>query len=151
MNLKIDKAFLLSAFLIIPSVPAQIPFVTARTPRSPGPPMAFLQTNPPPALAAPAPAPLRVFPSPVRAQPSLDKAELDRRVVAFQKQRAADGFSSAQFELGLRYLEGRGVEKDLAIARMWLSLAAKAGEINAQRKLSELQAAPPTGKQSAGP
>lgn len=120
------------------SVLAQIPYVTVRTPRSPGPPMALVRSNPPPVAASQAANVVRIIPPRVQNNPSLGKDELDRRVVAFQKQRAQEGSPSAQYELGLRYLKGQGVEKDLPTARKWLTLAADAGNAEAQKKLLEI-------------
>jgi hypothetical protein len=123
-------------------VQAQIRYVTVPTIKLPYPPMQMFQitpgtvaTNAP--VPAPAPAATQVqVAAPVRL--SADKAELDRRVVVFQKQRAEEGFPSAQYELGVRYLKGDGVEKDAMAARKWLSRAAKQGDAQAQRKLDEL-------------
>jgi TPR repeat protein len=44
-----------------------------------------------------------------------------------------------QWDLGKRYLTGDGVEPDLETARKWISLAAKQGHKEAQRKLSQLE------------
>ncbi len=82
------------------------------------------------------------MPAPVK--PSLDKAELDRRVVTFQTQRAREGSASAQYELGVRYLTGNGVVKDKATARQWLTAAEHAGNAQARKKLEELDAPPPS-------
>ena len=86
------------------------------------------QPSPPPADApapattatvpAPAPVPVPVRPQPVvRVQPPVDpekakaaKEEALRKTVEFQKKRAEEGSESAQYELGVRYLKGDGVE-----------------------------------------
>jgi hypothetical protein len=70
------------------------------------------------------------------------KAELVRRTVEFQKSRAAEGSESAQYELGLRYLKGDGVEKDEATGRKWLTQSAQNGYLPATRKLEELDNPP---------
>ena len=70
----------------------------------------------------------------------MDKAELDRRVVAFQKKRALEGSPSAQYELGMRYLKGDGVVKDMVTARKWLADAVRGGSTEASKKLTELDA-----------
>ena len=60
------------------------------------------------------------------------------KVVEFQKQRAAAGSASAQFDLGCRYFEGIGVPKDLELARQWLTKSAEQGNAQAKAKLTEL-------------
>jgi len=60
------------------------------------------------------------------------------KVVEFQKQRAAAGSASAQFDLGCRYSDGIGVPKDLELARQWLTKSAEQGNAQAKAKLTEL-------------
>jgi Sel1 repeat len=119
---------------------AQILYMTVPTLKSSVPAMAVLQLYP----GSPRPPQLTTAPRsvalPVRAAPSLDKAELERRVVAFQKQRSEEGFPSAQYELGLRYFTGDGVPIDEPTARKWLRLAADGGSTQAQQKLEKLRA-----------
>jgi TPR repeat protein len=106
------------------------------------PQMALVPTNAPTgAVAQSAPLPrVLLQPAPL-AKPSLDKAELDRRVVTFQQQRAREGSVSAQYELGRRYLKGDGVAQDRAAARKWLTEAANGGSTEARKQLRELDAA----------
>jgi TPR repeat protein len=66
------------------------------------------------------------------------REEAVRRTVAFQMKRAEEGSESAQYELGLRYLKGDGVERDEAKGRHWLGLSAKNGYGPATRKLEDL-------------
>jgi len=66
--------------------------------------------------------------------------ETERKVLEFQKQQAEKGSGYAQYEMGLRYLEGRGVEQDTAKGREWLEKAAQNGNSDAQRKLKALEA-----------
>jgi hypothetical protein len=117
-------------------VNAQISHVTVRTPKSPGPPMVLVQSNSPPATSAPQ------LQRPVRSYriitPTVDKGEQEKRVVAFQQQRASEGFSSAQHELGRRLLEGNGIAQDVEQGKKWLTLAAECGHSQARRKLEEL-------------
>ncbi len=130
----------------------QILYVTKQAPHTPVPltPMfpfsvgqaAPVQAVPAPSVPAPAPASVAVIPP---SPPSLDKAELEQHVIAFQKKRAEEGSSSAQYELGMRYWIGNGVTKNAALGRKWLKLAADAGETQAKDKLRELDRA----KQSA--
>jgi TPR repeat protein len=70
------------------------------------------------------------------------KAEAVRKTVEFQKMRAEEGSESAQYELGLRYLKGDGVEKDEALGRKWLKESAKNGYAAATRKLDDLDKTP---------
>jgi localization factor PodJL len=51
---------------------------------------------------------------------------------------AAHGLRDSQYNLGLLYERGVGVEKDAAKAYRWFSLAARAGDTNAQSKQTRL-------------
>ena len=58
-------------------------------------------------------------------------------------QKAAEsGYAFNQFDLGLRYANGFGVEKDLAKAAEWLRKAAEQGVEGAQKALDEISADP---------
>ena len=115
-------------------------------------------TSAPAAPPAPPTAPTVQTPAYVRVvQPPPDpekvkaaKAEALRKTVEFQKKRAEEGSESAQYELGLRYLKGDGVEKDEAIGRRWLTQSAKNGYSPATRKLEELNN-PPKPKETKEP
>lgn len=122
---------------------------------------------------APPPAPVRNTPqaiTPVQppAQPvdpvkaKAEKDELTKRTVEFQKKRAEAGSPSAQYDLGVRYITGDGVEKNLATARKWITAASTNGHFYASKKLVELtkieeaektakKAAPASGASSASP
>ncbi len=67
--------------------------------------------------------------------------ETERKVLEFQKQQAEKGSGYAQYEMGLRYLEGRGVEQDAIKGREWLEKAAQNGSSEAKRKLQALDGA----------
>jgi TPR repeat protein len=108
--------------------------------------------NPPPAGGAPAskpaPAPRTVAPTtnntavpapPRPADAEKAKQETLRKTIEFQKKRAAEGSPSAQYELGLRYLTGDGMEQDEATGRKWLEDSAKQDYTPAKRKLEELK------------
>jgi hypothetical protein len=91
---------------------------------------------------------VRVPPAPVDPQKArAAKEELVRRTVEFQKKRADEGSESAQYELGLRYLKGDGVEKDEAAGRKWLTLSAQNGYGAASKKLEELDKPAKTNKE----
>ena len=62
-----------------------------------------------------------------------------RKTIEFQKKRAAEGSPSAQYELGLRYLNGDGVEKDEAVGLKFLEDSAKQDYTLAKKKLEELK------------
>jgi TPR repeat protein len=51
---------------------------------------------------------------------------------------AQRGDSEAQFELGLMFYDGRGVQKDLDRALEWLETASKSGCVGARRTLMYL-------------
>jgi len=72
----------------------------------------------------------------IRDRPALQKAESNR--VAFAWQQATNGQASGEYDLGLRFLEGRGVEKDERQARIWLEKAAGKGHTYAKRALANL-------------
>lgn len=108
--------------------------------------------NPPPAKGAPAsrpvPAPPAVAPAntntavpapPPPADPEKAKLETLKKTIEFQKKRAAEGSPSAQYELGLRYLNGDGVEKDEAAGMKLLEESARQDYTLAKRKLDELK------------
>ncbi len=108
-------------------------------PRTAQPAVAPTATPVRPSAAAPAPgsvaAPVAI-PAPVRqADP-----EREQRIINFQRQNAASGNPSAQYDLGMRYLRGNGVEQDDTQAMEWLKLAAQNGDGRAKKELAALQA-----------
>ena len=58
------------------------------------------------------------------------------------KRQAEAGDASAQFALGLRYFEGKGVAKDPAQALVWWRKAAEQGNSDAQYTLGEIYSDP---------
>jgi localization factor PodJL len=58
--------------------------------------------------------------------------------LAALKELAAQGDASAQFELGVRYAEGRGAVRDLKTAAQWLEKSANQGLAPAQYRLGSL-------------
>ena len=106
-------------------------------------------TRPVPVVAPPVAAGATVAPRPF--VPSLDpdpeavrafKESIREKVVASQKANAERGAPTAQYDLGMRYLTGDGVEQDLRLARAWLEAAAIQGNAQAGRKLAALSADP---------
>lgn len=83
-------------------------------------------------------APAAVTATPVPARPA--DPDREQRIINFQRQNAASGNPSAQYDLGMRYLRGNGVEQDDAQAAEWLKLAAQNGNGRAKKELAALQA-----------
>jgi TPR repeat protein len=97
--------------------------------------------TPPPAAARSAPPTTQVITSTNQVTPQKtdeEKAELLKKTIEFQKRRAAEGSATSQYDLGLRYLNGDGLEKNPEEARKWLELSAKGGNNQAKAKLEEL-------------
>ena len=108
--------------------------------------------NTPPRSGAPAsnpaPAPPAVVPGtnntavpapPPPADAEKAKQETLRKTIEFQKKRAAEGSPSAQYELGLRYLTGDGVEMDEAAGLKLLEESAKQDYTLAKKKLEQIK------------
>ncbi len=70
-----------------------------------------------------------------------EKNEILRKTIESQKTRAEAGSASAQYDLGVRYLDGNGVEKNLELAKKWLELSAKQGNSQAAKKLENFPGA----------
>lgn len=95
--------------------------------------------------------PARTPPAPVAKPPQIiitnntpektaeQKAKILQKTIEFQKKRAEEGAPTAQYDLGMRYLNGDGVEKDSELGQKWLSAAATNGNTQAIRKLEELK------------
>lgn len=62
----------------------------------------------------------------------------DAKVTAAYQRRAEAGDAEAQYEVGLRCLDGKGIEKSVAKAREWLQKAASQSHSKAKAKLAEL-------------
>ena len=99
------------------------------------------QPAPPPAAPAKiAPAPGSTNAAPANVEKSKEQKDaVLKRTIDFQKKRAEEGSASAQYDLGKRYLNGDGVEKDLAEAKKWFEAAAKQEHVGAAQKLEEIQ------------
>lgn len=81
----------------------------------------------------------------VRVEPKIDpvkaaaeKEAVLKNAIEFEKSRANNGAAWAQYKLGLRYLNGEGVEKDETAGRKWLQAAADNGDSQAKSKLQLL-------------
>ena len=104
----------------------------------------------PPPAAAPVilPGTLPAAPPAVTAAPAAvkkDDPERVQRVVNFQRQNAVSGNPLSQYDLGMRYLKGDGVEQDDKQALEWLKLAAQNGNGRAKKELSALEGRLATG------
>jgi TPR repeat protein len=101
--------------------------------------------RPPSPGAAPAAAAAPKAP-PTAAEAEQKQMELsleEKKKLEWQKDRAEKGSDPAQYALGMRYLEGKGVEKDLKKARKWLTESAKQGNADAKKALAEHPELPP--------
>lgn len=65
---------------------------------------------------------------------------LEDRIISFQRQNAISGNRTSQYDLGMRYLKGDGLEQDLKQARHWLELSAKNGYSRAKKQLAHMPA-----------
>jgi TPR repeat protein len=141
-------AFALMALALVLPVSAQY---SARTLTRRIAPQTGIQ--PPPRPGQPAPAPGAPAPATAPAQPpgpyvkpnynsppatDAEKAEAEKKLLNYQKMRAEAGSDNAQYEMGMRYLTGKGVEQDETQAKAWFEKAAKQGNTLATKKLEEI-------------
>ena len=68
---------------------------------------------------------------------AMDAGDMDRAVTAFRES-AENGVAIAQYNLGVLYFSGRGVEQDYQQAYRWTRMAAEQGFVNAQANLGTL-------------
>lgn len=73
-----------------------------------------------------------------RPQSPEAQADAARKTLEFQLKRSKEGSAYAQFDLGLRYLNGDGVVADRGEALRLLGESAKQGNTQAAKKLAEL-------------
>jgi hypothetical protein len=109
---------------------------TLITPNVPNPSAPATRPAPTAPPVAPQTRPTNIYVLPEKTQAQKD--EILRKTIEFQKQRAAAGAPTAQYDLGMRYLNGDGVEKDPALAKKWLTAASTNGSSEAVKKLEEL-------------
>lgn len=86
-----------------------------------------------PAVVPPSDPPI----DPAKAEAA--KAATDKKRLEFQTKKAEAGADYAQYDLGIRYLNGDGVEKNVDTGKKWLEKAAKNGHSGAKKKLQELK------------
>ena len=95
--------------------------------------------RPAPQYVAPAPAAPARPPTPAEAAKiKADKSKNEVKQFDFYKRRAEEGSDHAQYELGLRYLNGKGTDPNEKLGREWLAKASKQGHTQATKKLAEL-------------
>lgn len=119
------------------SSPYQTPPAAAPTAPAPRPPAAYAPSAAgivPPAQPARVPGP-RPTAGPGKELPD----EVVRKTVEFQKKRAENGSTTAQYDLGMRYLKGDGVAFDEEKGVKWLREASKNGSNTAAKKLKEIE------------
>ena len=66
--------------------------------------------------------------------------EVQQSRILSDQQKAEAGNVDAQFEMGARYYEGRGVPRDFQHAAHWFSRAAELGHVEAQSNLGMMYA-----------
>lgn len=135
------SALLLGLFISALSLQAQV----GTSPRTltrrieplvrPQPPRGVYNANPAGAAAAPASqAPLSVE---EQEQKKLEQSAEEKKKLQWQTERAEKGSDPAQFTLGMRYLNGDGVQKDPVRAMKWLKESAKQDNADAKKKLAD--------------
>ncbi len=113
-------------------------------PQQPAParPVPPQQYAPQPAAAAPA----RPLTEKEIAKVKADKSKNEVKQFEFYKRRAEEGSDHAQYELGMRYLTGKGTDPSEKLGREWIAKSAKQGYSQATKKLAELGPEPPETK-----
>ena len=87
-------------------------------------------------------APARPLTEAEQAKLRLQQDKNEVKQFEFYKRRAGEGSDDAQYQLGVRYLAGKGTPPDEKLAREWFEKAAKQGHKQAGQKLAELGPAP---------
>lgn len=88
------------------------------------------------------PRPVAPKPPPTPAQIAAEKTRVltaQTNVVRSLEASALAGSTSAQYSLGLHYLNGQGCATNRALALDWLKVAADGGDLNASNKLAALK------------
>jgi TPR repeat protein len=122
---------ILVAILAASSLHAQISGVTRRTVRSGAPP-GFIgemtkTTNT-----------QQTYIVPVKVVTEEERRAIQQKTINFQTERAEAGAAESQYDLGMRYLKGDGLEKDPEKAAKWLKKAADQGHSQAKAALQTL-------------
>ena len=88
-------------------------------------------------------APAKVLTPAEEEQKKMELSAEDKKKLQWQMERAEKGSDNAQLALGLRYLNGDGVDKNPKKARKWFEAAAKQGNAAAKKNLAEHPELPP--------
>jgi TPR repeat protein len=81
-------------------------------------------------------------------QKQMELSAEEKKKLDWEMGRAEKGSDPAQYTVGMRYLEGKGVPKDLKKARKWLTESAKQGNAEAKKALAEHPELPPLDKET---
>lgn len=63
-------------------------------------------------------------------------------LLGYQREQAEKGNPESQYAMGVRYLNGTGVDQSDTLARQWLEKASAGGNLKARAKLREMNSAP---------
>lgn len=145
-------SFALVVLTAVPSIFGQATSVKRiarqiKTPPSAEPTNGVSKPTPPASARTPNPAAAPANPTPWYAPPprektKAEKEEAARKALEFQKKQAEEGSPTAQYDLGMRYLNGDGVERNPEAAKKWFELAAKQDHTQAKRQLEQISKAP---------
>jgi len=111
-----------------------------QAPPAPTPPAGSVLTPPAAPVKASVAVPPAVPAAPVKPKTDAEKAELLKKTIETEKRRAEAGSDSAQYDVGMRYFRGDGVEKNLEEAEKWLERSAKQGNETAGKRLADAKA-----------
>lgn len=133
------KTLVLVTLAMTVAIPSFAQYSATRLTRKVVPQQPAQPARPAPQYAAPQPAaPPRELTPEEAAKAQLKQNKNDVKQFEFYKRRAGEGSDDAQYQLGLRYLTGKGTKKDEKLGREWLGKAAKQGHAQASKKLEEL-------------
>ena len=77
--------------------------------------------------------------APVKTKTDAEKDEILKKTMESERRRAEGGSDSAQYDVGMRYFRGDGVEKNLEEAKKWLEMSAKQGNETAAKRLEDVK------------
>ncbi|GEM_PF-2250114 len=86
--------------------------------------------------------------APIVIPPRAPDPDREQRIVDFQLQKAISGNPTSQYDIGIRYLKGDGLDQDRAQALNWLKMADQGGNSRAKKQL-ELIAQEPVADKKA--
>lgn len=128
-----------AAFLSAPAAFAQATSVKRITRKVAPPPSVSATSSVSKATAPQQPQTSAVWYATVpRQKTRAETEEARKKAIEFQKKRAEEGSATAQYDLGMRYLNGDGVERSAEMAKKWIDLAAKQDHTQAKQQLELL-------------